>query len=62
MEKSKTNTDRDRPVQAAPPELDGPALQWVRQALSGLEYGSVQITVHDGRVVYVDRHERKRYK
>ena len=61
MEGSKTNMDRDRPIHTAPSLLEGPTLQWVRDALSGLEFGSVQITVHEGRVVYVDRHERKRF-
>ena len=30
----------------------------VEQALRGLRYGSVQLVVHDGRVVRIDRVER----
>ncbi|HTB22539.1 MAG TPA: YezD family protein [bacterium] len=29
-------------------------------ALRGLRYGTVSITVHDGQVVQIDRHERLR--
>lgn len=31
------------------------------QSLNGLEFGSVQIVVHDGRIVQIDRTERKRF-
>lgn len=34
----------------------------VRKALTGLNYGSVSITVHDGRVVQIDVTEKKRIK
>jgi hypothetical protein len=30
-------------------------------ALRGVRYGTVDITVHDGRVVQIDRHERHRF-
>lgn len=30
-------------------------------ALKGLRYGTVEITVHDSRVVQIDRHERRRF-
>ena len=30
-------------------------------ALKGLRYGTVEITIHDGRVVQIDRHERHRF-
>jgi hypothetical protein len=30
-------------------------------ALRGLRYGTVEVTIHDGRVVQIDRHERHRY-
>lgn len=32
----------------------------VRQALAGLRYGSVEITVHNARVVQIERKERFR--
>ncbi len=34
----------------------------VRKALAGLKYGSVSITVHEGRVVQIDVTEKKRFK
>lgn len=39
--------------------------QWAERILStvrGLEYGSVQIIVHDGRIVQIERTERKRFE
>lgn len=32
------------------------------QSLNGLEYGSVQIVVHDGRIVQIERTERRRFE
>ena len=32
----------------------------VREALSGLRFGSVSLTVHEGRVVQIDVTEKKR--
>lgn len=34
----------------------------VRQALSGLRFGQVAITVHEGRVVQIDVTEKKRLR
>ena len=34
----------------------------VREALSGLKYGAVSLTVHEGRVVQIDVTEKKRLK
>lgn len=37
---------------------------WMKQiveCIEGLKYGHVQITVHDGRIVQIDRLERKRF-
>jgi hypothetical protein len=36
------------------------SLQHVEEALRGLRFGSVTITVHDGAVVQVERIEKKR--
>ncbi|PWV92444.1 uncharacterized protein DUF2292 [Paenibacillus cellulosilyticus] len=33
----------------------------ISDQLKGMEYGSVLITVHDGRIVQIDRTERKRF-
>lgn len=33
----------------------------IRRALNGLAYGSVEILVHDGRVVQIERKEKVRF-
>lgn len=32
----------------------------IRSALRGLKFGSVEITVHDGRIVQIERREKQR--
>ena len=39
-----------------------PALEHIRQALIGLQYGEVSVIVQDGVVVQVERIERKRLR
>lgn len=34
----------------------------VREALSGLKFGAISLTVHEGRVVQIDVTEKKRLK
>ncbi|OXM13053.1 YezD family protein [Paenibacillus herberti] len=46
---------------AKPVELDEAWLDRIADQVNGLEYGSVLITVHDGRIVQIDRTERKRF-
>lgn len=36
------------------------SLEVIRRALSGLKYGSVEIVVHDARIVQVERKEKVR--
>lgn len=36
------------------------AIEQIRNALHGLRYGNVVVTVHDGRVVQIDRTEKQR--
>ncbi|CAM3541363.1 YezD family protein [Hydrogenibacillus schlegelii] len=36
-------------------------LECIEKALEGLEYGTVQITVHDGQIVQIDRTEKMRF-
>ncbi|MDQ0060378.1 YezD family protein [Paenibacillus harenae] len=36
-------------------------LKRVKAQVDGTEYGSIVITVHDGRIVQIERSERKRY-
>ncbi len=38
-----------------------PALTAVKDAVSRLRYGTVQLTIHDGRVVQLDVTERQRF-
>ncbi len=43
---------------------DGPTADWleiVRQNVANLRFGSVQITVHDGRVTQVESIEKTRF-
>jgi hypothetical protein len=38
--------------------------QWIDrivESLRGIEYGSVQIVIHDGRIVQIERTERRRF-
>ncbi|MBW7459479.1 YezD family protein [Paenibacillus sepulcri] len=46
---------------AKPIVLDQEWLDRISAQVNGLEYGSVLITVHDGRVVQIDRTERRRF-
>ena len=38
------------------------SLAAVREALTGLRYGAVQLTIHEGRVVQIDVTEKRRLK
>jgi hypothetical protein len=38
------------------------SLESVREALGGLRYGHVGLTVHEGRVVQIDVTEKRRFK
>ncbi|MFF2480733.1 YezD family protein [Paenibacillus sp. NPDC058071] len=46
---------------AKPLELDQQWLDRISEQVNGLQYGSVIITVHDGRIVQIDRTERTRF-
>ncbi|MDI3328808.1 MAG: YezD family protein [Alicyclobacillaceae bacterium] len=39
-----------------------PWLDRILEALEGLEYGTVQITVHDAQIVQIDRTEKRRFQ
>ena len=49
-----------------PVKTDAPALpepEWielVREKVAGLRYGVVQLTIHDGRVIQIERTEKTR--
>lgn len=44
-----------------PLKMDKVWLERIVERIDGLEYGTVLITVHDGKIVQIDRTERKRY-
>lgn len=43
-------------------DLDSKVLQEILKALQGLCYGSVEITIQEGKVIQVERKEKKRIK
>lgn len=40
---------------------DPALIEQITQALSGLKFGALEIVVHDGRVVQIERRERYRF-
>jgi hypothetical protein len=42
-----------------PAELS-PLLQQINHALRGLRYGAIEITIHDGYIVQIERREKQR--
>jgi hypothetical protein len=46
---------------AKPVEVDDRWLARIAEQVNGLEYGEVNIVVHDGRIVQIERKERRRY-
>lgn len=43
-------------------QLDDVWIDRILSSLKGLEYGNVLIIVHDGRIVQIERTERKRFE
>ena len=57
------NTSNPQPPQSSEAaRLIEDSLASVREALFGLRYGNVSLTVHEGRVVQIDVTEKKRLK
>lgn len=46
---------------AKPLQLDDLWINRIIQSVNGLEYGTVHIIVHDGRVTQIERTERRRF-
>lgn len=46
---------------AKPLELNENWIRRITESVEGLQYGSVQIVVHDGRIVQIERTERRRF-
>lgn len=44
-----------------PNHLDAVWLERIANSIAGLKYGQVQITIHDGRIVQIERCERLRF-
>ncbi|MEO3946934.1 YezD family protein [Gorillibacterium sp. CAU 1737] len=42
-------------------EIDDEWKERIAASLNGMEYGTVQVIVHDGRIVQIERTERKRF-
>jgi hypothetical protein len=57
-------TNHESPPQPAPEaaRILEESIASVREALAGLRYGNVSLTVHEGRVVQIDVTEKKRLK
>jgi hypothetical protein len=57
-------TDTTPTIAATTPTKDAPETAWertVRHAVRALRYGSVEVQVHDGRVVQVETREKVRF-
>jgi hypothetical protein len=52
---------REPSASSGQPADRGPVLQAVEQAVDRLRYGTVQLTIHDGRIVQLDVTERQRF-
>jgi hypothetical protein len=50
----------ERSRQSRPLEEPGQAIGRIVDALRDLQFGSVEITVHEGRIVLIERRERQR--
>jgi len=45
----------------APPESDSDVDRRILQAVRSLDYGSVEVIVHDSRIVQIERREKVRF-
>lgn len=53
-----TNTTQDDVL--APDDAADSTIEWIRDALAGLRFGSVELTIHDHEVVRITRTEKVR--
>lgn len=42
-------------------DWDASWLDRIAESLAGIKYGSVQIVIHDGKIVQIERTEKRRY-
>jgi hypothetical protein len=54
--------EQQPPLSAEAARILEDSIASVREALAGLKYGNVSLTVHEGRVVQIDVTEKKRLK
>jgi hypothetical protein len=59
---SSTNSESAGKGSADAAQLLEESIASVRQALAGLRFGQVSVTVHEGRVVQIDVTEKKRLR
>jgi len=45
-----------------PADADSLVARRIEDALAGLRFGAVEITVHDGRIVQIERREKFRFE
>ncbi len=43
------------------PVVDEDVLKEIKQALAQIRYGSLEISIHNGRIVQLERREKKRF-
>lgn len=43
------------------PAIDEDVLKEIKQALSQIQYGSLEISIHNGHIVQLERREKKRF-
>ena len=59
---SHAHPQSDQPLSAEAERLLEESITSEREALHGLRYGAISLTVHEGRVVQIDVTEKKRLK
>ena len=57
-----TMSDQESAAGSGLPGQTEDSLASVREALTGLRYGGIQLTVHEGRIVQIDITEKRRLK
>ncbi len=48
-------------AEPAPPKLPNAVVEQIAAVIAEVRYGTVEITIHDGRVVHIQRKERFRF-
>ena len=55
------NQERDRNTDQ-PPQLPAALLHELGQALQAIRYGTIELVIHNGRVVQLERREKVRFE